>query len=185
MRGGAVVRMAGGASKEEELEPGFLAVLIVLGVVATLAWPRMVRRGRLAVQRFGVAPAIGWGLLALVAIPITALLFAITIIGLPVAVLILAVYAVGVIAAAVTAACVLGDWILSAAWAELRPGPVWLVGAVLIGSVLLWLVCSIDLIGPILWLVAIAWGFGIVGSVLLNGAAPDDGVIDLEAEQVG
>lgn len=164
------------------MEPGLLAVLIVLGLIATMAWPMAVRRARLAVQRAGVASAIGWGLLAIVLIPIAALLFAITIVGLPVAVLLLALYALGIVAAGVTAACVLGDWLLSMVWSEARPGPVWLIGAVLFGAIALWLVTSIAVLGPILLVVAIAWGFGIVGAVLLRGFDNDDDVIDLVAE---
>jgi len=166
------------------VESGTLAVLIVLGLIGTLAWPLAVRRGRLAVQRVGLATATGWGLLTLIGTPILALLFAITIIGLPVAVLILAIYAVGILAASVTAACVLGDWLLSSVWSEHRPGPVWLIGAVLVGAVALWLLISIKVIGPILWIVAIASGLGVFGAVLLHGRDPDDGVIEGEAYRV-
>jgi hypothetical protein len=166
------------------LEPGLLAVLIVLGLIGTMAWPMAVRRARRAVGQVGIASAAGWGLLAIVIVPIAALLFAVTIVGLPIAVLILAIYAVGIVAAAVIAACVLGDWLLSLAWAEPRPGPVWLIGAVLLGSVALWLITSIDVIGPSLWVVAVACGFGIMGATLLRGLDPDDDVIDLVAEPV-
>jgi hypothetical protein len=171
-------------TEDDGLEPGLLAVLIVLGLIGAMAWPTAVRRARRAVDRVGIASAVGWGLLAIVAIPIAALLFAITIVGLPVAVLILAVYAVGIVVAAVATACVLGDWLLSLAWAEPRPGPVWQIGAVLIGSVVLWLITAIHVLGPILWVVAIACGLGIIGATLVRGLDPDDDVIDLVAEPV-
>ena len=166
------------------MEPGTLAVLIVLGLIATLAWPRVVRQARLAVER-SAAAAAGWGLVALVSVPIVALLFAITLIGLPIAVLILAVYAVGSVAAAVMTACVLGDLLLSALWKEFRPGPVWRIGAVLIGCVALWLLTSIRIVGPILWVVAVAWGFGIFGALILRGFDTDeDQVIDVRPDRV-
>jgi hypothetical protein len=171
-------------TEDDGVEPGLLAVLIVLGLIGAMAWPMAVRRARRAVEHVGIASAAGWGLLAIVMIPIAALLFAVTIVGLPIAVLILAVYAVGIVGAAVVAACVLGDRLLSLAWAEPRPGPVWQIGAVLIGSVALWLVTAIDVLGPILWVVAIACGLGIIGATLLRGLDPDDDVIDLVAEPV-
>lgn len=167
------------------MESGTLAVLIVLGLIATLAWPRAVRSARLAVEP-DVAAAAGWGLLALVAVPVVALLFAVTLIGLPIAVLILALYAVAILAAAVATACVLGDFLLSAVWSEGRPGPVWRTGAVLIGCIVLWLVTSVRVVGPVLWVVAVAWGLGIFGSLLLRGVtAPEDDIIDLTADRVG
>lgn len=167
------------------MESGTLAVLMVLGLIATLAWPRAVRRARFAVEP-NAAAAAGWGLLALVAVPVVALLFAVTLIGLPVAVLILAIYAVAILASAVATACVLGDLVLSALWSEINPGPVWRVGAVLIGCVALWLVTSIRVVGPILWVVAIAWGFGIFGALLLRGVnGPEDDVIEIIPDRVG
>lgn len=184
------VERLGGAAAELPLDDedggdgwGLLLLLFVVSTAATLFFPTGMRRVRRAAFREPLR-ALGSGLVALIGLPLLALLLAITVIGLPLAVLVLLLYLLALVLGVLTAIGIIGDGLLSLLRPDLAPGAVWRVLAVLIGAVLLWLLGQIPVLGPLIWVVAITFGMG--GAIMAVYAGFDIGgpdVLDLAPER--
>ncbi|WP_050031911.1 bactofilin family protein [Halorubrum halophilum] len=135
-----------------------VAVNLALGAVLLLAFPRFSRG---VADRVGGGPLVsgGVGLLALIVIPISLVLVAITIVGLPLALAGIAAYVVALWVGSVYGRYALGSWVLDRLdrpnrWVALLLG---VVGVALIGLIP-WVGGLVDLLVLLLGLGALALG---------------------------
>jgi len=145
-----------------------LAAFLLVGVVLLLILTPLGRTIRQLDAR--PLPALGHGILWLIAIPVLVFAAAVTVVGIPLAVIAGTVYFIGLYVAPVVPALWLGSALLD------RPGapPTPRVRAFLLGGVILGTVLLIPWIGPFARLVATALGFGSVVLAIRDGlGAPD------------
>ena len=114
-----------------------------------------------------------WGFVALVCIPVAALILLISIIGIPVALLALLLYLALLLVGYVGSAIGLGQWAL----ARLRPDAAqrtgWRIGAAMAAVLLLALLGSVPFVGGLVALLAVVGGIGAI--ILLMAPRPPHG----------
>jgi len=135
--------------------------MLVVGLVLVNIFPASLRR---AVHASIKNPAkdLLWGLAALVAVPIAVLVLSLTIIGLPLGILLGLGYAAALYIAKILVGIVLGTYLWGAVRGRERAQKASVLGIMVLGVFVLWLVTGIPVIGGILKLVAILWGLGIL-----------------------
>jgi len=140
-----------------------LAAFLLVGVVLLLVLPPMART--LPQLDARPLPALGHGLLWLIAVPVLVFAAAVTVVGIPLAVIGGTVYLIGLYVAPVVPALWLGTALLDRPGAPPTPG----VRAFLLGGVILGTVLLLPWIGPWARLVATSLGFGSVVLTVRDG----------------
>ena len=135
--------------------------MLVIGLALVSVFPNSMRR---AVHASIKNPGrdLLWGLGTFAAIPIAALVLILTIIGLPLGVLLGLGYAVAVYLAKIFVGIVLGTYVLGAFRGREQAQKASLLGIMVLGVFVLWLVTGIPVIGGILKLIAMIWGLGML-----------------------
>ena len=138
---------------------GFIAFLMTLvtGIVIILIAPR---RARAVADSIKTRPlqTLGWGALILFVTPIALAIVFITIIGIPLSVIGIVAYFIGIFLSQIAVGLFIGYWILSY-FRNVESRGI-LIGAFVIGFILLSLVQLIPFIGWIIWLAAAIFGMG-------------------------
>jgi hypothetical protein len=142
--------------------------LMTMAAVLVVALPGFFGRvAQTARTRFGWS--LLWGFLAFAAVPVAALILAVTVIGLPLALLTVLVYLgllkVGYVAAAIA----LGDATLGRWWAPRAAHRGWRALFAALGVLVIGLVALIPWLGALIALAALFWG---MGALLLQARAP-------------
>ncbi len=137
--------------------------MLVVGLVLVSVFPNSMRA---AVHASIKNPGkdLLWGLGVLVATPIAALVLALTIIGLPLGVLLGLGYVVALYLAKILVGIVLGTYLLGAFRGREQAQKASLLGIMVLGVFVLWLIIGIPVIGGILKLIAMIWGLGMLAS---------------------
>ena len=146
----------------------WFAGVFVAGALYLLLLPAFASEAAATIGRKPL-PSLGLGLAILLCVPFVAVVLLITIIGIPVALLLVALYLLVLFLGWVTAALFLAQRGLAAA----RPGrPVtrgWLLLALLLGLVALWLLKQIPLAGGLIGCIALLAGIGALAWQAFNG----------------
>ncbi len=103
-----------------------------------------------------------WGLAVLVATPVIIIFLMLTIIGFPLALILAAMYAISLYIAKVFVGIVLGTYIFGAFKGRDATSKASLLGIMVVGVAVLWLVSGIPVIGWFIQLIAIIWGLGLM-----------------------
>lgn len=153
---------------------GWLWTLGLIGLAALLAaaFPAATRRlgGEL---RDNTLLVFVMGFVALVAVPVLAMLLMITIIGLPIALILMLLYFLLLLVGYVAIAVVMGDIALNKYKAEMAPQLGWRVGAAVLAMLALALLGRIPFLGGLVVFAALLAGIGaIVMAVRPRAAAP-------------
>ncbi len=156
-------RRGNGPSLELTL-PGALVLAIFAGVLVFVA-PRWSDRLQLAAID-SPALAIFYGLVWMLGLPVVAVFAAFTIIGLPFAFLLIVLYGVVFCAGMVTAAIIIGGFLVDLAGLEFGDGSGRRLALVLVGSFVLWAGAGVPVLGGFFWFVSIALG---IGGILIAG----------------
>ena len=112
-----------------------------------------------------------WGFIALVCIPVAALILLLTIIGIPVALLALLLYLALLLVGYVGSAIGLGQWALAHVRAEAAQRTAWRVGAAMAAVFLLALLGRVPFIGGFVALLAVVAGIGAIVRLIAPGPA--------------
>ena len=107
-----------------------------------------------------------WGFIALVCIPVAALILAVSIIGIPVALLALLLYIALLLVGYVGSAIGLGQWALARLRAEAAQRTGWRITAAMTAVLLLALLGSVPFLGGFVALLAVAAGIGAIALLL-------------------
>ncbi|MAN62659.1 MAG: hypothetical protein CMI60_12020 [Parvibaculum sp.] len=144
--------------------PGALILAIFAGILVFLA-PRWSDKLQLAAVD-SPALAIFYGLVWMLGLPVVAVFAAFTIIGLPFAFLLIVLYGVVFGAGMVTAAIILGGFLVDLAGLEFGDGPGRRLALVVVGALVLWAGAGVPLLGGFFWFASIALG---IGGILIAG----------------
>jgi cytoskeletal protein CcmA (bactofilin family) len=145
----------------------WLAGSAILGALAITLAPRAAARA-VELGRQQPLPTFGLGLLALCAVPVAAVLSAVTLVGFPLALVTGALYALGVLLAWPALGLVAGAEIAGRARRE--PMPV--IGALLVGLIALHLATHLPFVGGLIGFVGLAFGLGLIVQLLLGLRRP-------------
>ena len=147
------------------------AVLMVLAALIAAALPgasqRMAQELR---ERPWITPLLG--LVALMSIPMMAVLLMITIIGIPVAVLALAGYVALLLVGYVWLAVVVGGMLLDRVKPETAARLAWRVGAAVLAMLVLAILVRVPLVGHLIKLAALTVGVGMIVAAMFRHSAP-------------
>lgn len=147
------------------------AGLIVLAAILAAALPgasqRMANELR---ERPWATPLVGF--VALICIPIAAVLLMVTIIGIPVALLGLALYAALLLVGYVWLAVVVGGILLDRVSPETAARTAWRVGAAMLAMLVLAILVRVPLVGGLFKLAALVAGVGMIVAVIFRHASP-------------
>jgi cytoskeletal protein CcmA (bactofilin family) len=132
--------------------------VLILGAILLAKMPRKTRR---VVEKISEKPgaSIGWGLLFAIVAPIVGVLLVVTVVALPLGVITLAVLTIGWILGGVAISIWVGRWILGL---FKREGEVSWGWSLVIGGIVLPILIAIPIIGWLIWLVAMLFGFGAI-----------------------
>ena len=144
--------------------PGALVLAIFAGILVFLA-PRWSEKLQVAASD-SPALAIFYGLVWMLGLPIVAVFAAFTIIGLPFAFLLIVLYGVVFGAGMVTAAIIIGGFLVDLAGLEFGDGSGRRLALVVVGSLVLWAGAGVPVLGGFFWFVSIALG---IGGILIAG----------------
>ncbi len=144
--------------------PGALVLAIFAGVLVFVA-PRWSDKLQVAATD-SPALAIFYGLVWMLGLPIVAVFAAFTIIGLPFAFLLIVLYGVVFCAGMVTAAIIIGGFLVDLAGLEFGDGSGRRLALVIVGSFVLWAGAGVPVLGGFFWFVSIALG---IGGILIAG----------------
>ncbi|MBI1961101.1 MAG: hypothetical protein HYS45_00175 [Parcubacteria group bacterium] len=135
--------------------------MLVVGLALVSVFPNSMRA---AVHASIKNPAkdLLWGLGALAATPIAVLVLALTIIGLPLGMLLGLGYVVALYLAKILVGIILGTYLLGALRGREQAQKASLLGIMVLGIFVLWLITGIPVIGGILKLIAMIWGLGML-----------------------
>jgi cytoskeletal protein CcmA (bactofilin family) len=149
----------------------WLAGCAMLGAVAITVAPRASARA-VELGRQQPLPTFGLGLLALFAVPVAAVLIAVTLVGLPIALVLAALYWVGLMLAWPALGLLVGTEVARRARRE--PMPV--LAALLVGLIALHLATHLPILGGLVAFLGLAFGLGLmVRSVLGLRRPPERG----------
>jgi cytoskeletal protein CcmA (bactofilin family) len=112
-----------------------------------------------------------WGFIALVCIPVAALILLITIIGIPLALLVVLLYCALLLVGYVGSAIGLGQWALGRFKADAAQRTGWRIGAAVLAVLLLALLGSVPFIGGFVAFVAVLAGIGAITLLLAPRSA--------------
>ncbi|OJI06796.1 hypothetical protein BK004_02400 [bacterium CG10_46_32] len=103
-----------------------------------------------------------WGLVALIAVPVVAVVLMFTVIGLPLGILLGVGYVVALYLAKILVGIVLGTYLFGAIRGREQAQKASLLGSMALGVCVLWLITGIPWIGGLLAFVAVVWGLGML-----------------------
>ena len=103
-----------------------------------------------------------WGFIALVCLPVAALILLISIVGIPLALLVVLLYLALLLVGYVGSAIGLGQWVLERFKPEAAQRSGWRIGAAVLAVLLLALLGSVPFIGGFVALVAVLAGIGAI-----------------------
>jgi hypothetical protein len=142
----------------------------LVGAVAIVLMPRAsARAAELARQQ--PWQSFGLGLLVLFAVPIAAIIVAVTLIGLPLAFTMFALYVVGIIAAWPAIGLFIGTQLAQLVRPE-RPLPV--LGTLAVGLIVLHLLTHVPYVGGLIVFCALVFGLGMVAQTLRRWRQPTE-----------
>lgn len=144
--------------------PGALVLAIFAGLLVFVA-PRWTDKLQVAATD-SPALAIFYGLVWMLGLPVVAVFAAFTIIGLPFAFLLIVLYGVVFCAGMVTAAIIIGGFLVDLAGLEFGDGSGRRLALVVVGSLVLWAGAGVPVLGGFFWFVSIALG---IGGILIAG----------------
>ncbi len=144
--------------------PGALVLAIFAGILVFVA-PRWSDKLQVAASD-SPALAIFYGLVWMLGLPVVAVFAAFTIIGIPFAFLLIVLYGVVFCAGMVTAAIIIGGFLVDLAGLEFGDGSGRRLALVVIGSLVLWAGAGVPVLGGFFWFVSIALG---IGGILIAG----------------
>lgn len=144
--------------------PGALVLAIFAGILVFVA-PRWSDKLQVAASD-SPALAIFYGLIWMLGLPIVAVFAAFTIIGIPFAFLLIVLYGVVFCAGMVTAAIIIGGFLVDLAGLEFGDGSGRRLALVVVGSFVLWAGAGVPVLGGFFWFVSIALG---IGGILIAG----------------
>jgi len=107
-----------------------------------------------------IAKNLGWGLVYLIIIPITAFVLLVTIIGAPLALITITLYTIALYLSKVFMGLLIGYWILQYLKKDKKDKTVPLMWAMILGIVLLTVLTIIPYFGLFIGFVATIWGLG-------------------------
>ena len=139
----------------------FLVGTAILGAAAIALAPRASAR-LVDLAREQPLPTFGIGLLVLLGVPVAALLIGVTIIGIPLAIVLGALYVVAMALAKPALGLVVG----AEAARRARREPLSLIGALLVGLVVLHLVSHVPFFGGLVSFLGLAFGLGLLVQVV-------------------
>lgn len=108
----------------------------------------------------GIGVSIGWGIILMFITPIISILLLFTIIGIPLALILAVLWLIALYASKILAGIMIGRKVLKKIWERQNPEHSGLIWAMIIGIIIVWLACSIPLLGWMLCLAATWWGLG-------------------------
>jgi cytoskeletal protein CcmA (bactofilin family) len=141
----------------------------ILGALAITLAPRASARA-VELGRQQPLPTFGLGLLALFAVPVAALLIGVTLVGLPLALAVAALYWLGLMLAWPALGLVVGTEVARRARRE--PMPV--LGALLVGLIVLHLVTHLPFLGGLVAFLGLAFGLGLMVQSVLRWRRPPE-----------
>jgi cytoskeletal protein CcmA (bactofilin family) len=141
----------------------------ILGALAVTLAPRASARA-VELGRQQPLPTFGLGLLALFAVPVAALLIGVTLVGLPLALAVAALYWLGLMLAWPALGLVVGTEVARRARRE--PMPV--LGALLVGLIVLHLVTHLPIVGGLVSFLGLAFGLGLMVQSVLRWRRPPE-----------
>lgn len=133
----------------------------ILGAAALTLAPRIAARA-VELGRQQPLPTFGWGLLALVAVPIAAVLIAVTLVGIPLAIVVGALYVVGLALAKPAVGLLIGAEVARRTGRGAMP----LLGALVVGLIVLHLVAYLPFVGGLISFLTFAFGLGLLVQVV-------------------
>ncbi len=157
----------------ERLTHGWMWSLGLVALAALLAGALPGPSQRLAQElreRPGMTALVGF--LALTAVPVAALMLAITIIGIPIALIALVLYAALLMIGYVWLAVVLGGLLLDRLNAETAAVTAWRVGAAAVAMILLAIAVRVPLVGGFVKFAALVVGVGMIVSAVMRKVQP-------------
>ena len=136
---------------------------LVLGIIIVLLAPRRVKAVTESIRTRPWA-SLGWGAIILIFTPIAALIACITIIGLPLGLITLVLYTIAICLTQLFVGLFIGQLITgSSRGVESRAA---LVGALVLGLAILYLLRLIPYLGAVIWVATILFG---LGAILVSG----------------
>ncbi len=144
--------------------PGALILAMFAGALVFFA-PRWSAKVQIAATD-SPALAIFYGLAWMLGLPMVAVFAAFTIIGLPFAFLLIVLYGIVFGAGMVTAAIIIGGYLVDLAGLEFGDGAGRRLALVIVGSLVLWAGAGVPVLGGFFWFVSIALG---IGGMLIAG----------------
>lgn len=144
--------------------PGALVLALFAGALVFVAprWSDNVR----AVAVDSPALAVFYGLVWMLGLPVVAVFAAFTIVGLPFAFLLIVLYGIVFCAGMVTAAIIIGGFLIDLAGLEFGDGSGRRLALVVVGSLVLWAGAGVPVLGGFFWFASIALG---IGGMLIAG----------------
>jgi cytoskeletal protein CcmA (bactofilin family) len=137
----------------------WLVVLLASGTVFMLAFPAFVEGAQAELASRGWE-YLGVGLAVLLATPVLAVIFAITIIGIPVAVVLVVMFLLLMFLGYVVSAIFIGACLLRAAHRERETGVGWRIGALAIALIALALLRLVPVAGGLVLFLVLVFGIG-------------------------
>lgn len=144
--------------------PGALVLALFAGALVFVAprWSDNVR----TVAVDSPALAIFYGLVWMLGLPVVAVFAAFTIVGLPFAFLLIVLYGIVFCAGMVTAAIIIGGFLIDLTGLEFGDGSGRRLALVVVGSLVLWAGAGVPVLGGFFWFASIALG---IGGMLIAG----------------
>ena len=136
----------------------FLAI-ILLGSLIIIFMPNQVELISTKMTSEGLK-SLGWGILSLLVIPLTAILLMITLVGLPLGAMLLTAYGFCIYLVGVFVSIVIGKWILD----KVGKVNISLIWALLIGMLVAKILTMIPIIGWLIGFLMFLWAFGAIVS---------------------
>jgi cytoskeletal protein CcmA (bactofilin family) len=134
----------------------FAASSIAVGLLLLLLWSKHLG-SVIDVMAAHPLASIGWGVILMLVMPIVAAILCLTVVGIPAGVILLLLWIMLFLVSGAVASIAVGDKVLSAFIKDYERSMIW---ALIVGSVVLGMVCSVPFIGWLVWLIATWWAMG-------------------------
>jgi hypothetical protein len=139
-----------------------LLAIIIVGLIITLLFKKFTEKTQKQVNK-EILILILKGLVLLIVTPIILFILSITIIGLPLAFILGVLYVIALYLSKIFVAIFIGDRIIKAVK---KTKDVNLIGAMILGLVILYIIFAIPIIGWLIKFVVLLWGLGVLYTVL-------------------
>ncbi len=147
--------------------PSWLWTVGLMAIAALLVAALPVTTQRVAdALRTSLGWSLLWGFIALVCIPVAALILLVSIVGIPLALLLLLLYFALLLVGYVGSAIALGQWALARFKADVAARTGWRIGAAMVAVLLLALLGSVPFVGAIVAFIAMLAGIGGIALLL-------------------